>query len=1381
MNIRPKTTRRLLILLGTIAAVVGAASVLIAVQLRRYEKHRLAFRAVAMDAYRHGDYRTAIADFPRYLGKDHIDSEAIFDYAVARSKVPTANLSYLTDARKLFARYLELNPDDTDAQHHLLDIYQQLKYSAESSALIDQLLAKNADDIPALSAQLGEKMRDHRYDLALPIALHLCDLNPLDIQTQVKACELMASAHKPPGEIIGRADQLLKAHPQDPRFELLRGVAARVTGDLDGTRQWLLSAATRPTPGADFTLMLAGAMDRMQMWNQARRMLEQNASAAGVPPQIKAGLVQRLWEAGEYDPALQVLAGLNPNDPAADSNLIGLSALVHFSKDRGRADPDFKADLSALKQRTDDLPAMGWTCLLEAVTDQSPPEALEPARLCQSAMRSDPNNPDVRFYLGLEYLRLGESELALQYLSQTTQMQPEWDAPLNLIARTLLQRGQALAAMQYAQAACERNPQSPADQITFALVSYQRLSPAASAADIRPVLGLIQQLRSVDPSDASLMAAEIDLLARSDQKQDAIDHALAILATSAGQEPAALKMLAEVDQMDHLGLTGPIIEAAARCHPTTPEAALDLVKTNVSCGNIDSAKSLLDAMRLHSAIDWRLARLQGRESAGDTQTVGDWEKLSDAFDRDLTIQQAALRSPAVKADRSLMDRVIDRLKSITGDDAMQWKIARAQWQLGAADNVVNNANAAAASMAEIAPAAPRYALPQIVWADALVKAGDINGAIAHLKLAAQIEPENSAIGMQLAALLQQQGRTHDMKAVLEGLRTTARLNDPQRMEIAQLLSTAGDRAEAIKAITDNQPIHPQHPDRDLLLAELYEQTGRETDAQNIFDNWMRQKNPPLAVVVAAARFEAMSGRIDHARQMLAALPADQKDAISGEFESRFGDPKIAQADFEQVTRQSPGNREVWLMWAGMHLRNRDFAGAFAVAGQGLKSLPGDAALSAMAERSQTLAGLPLDADAQPLLDAISVDPTNESAAATVAALSGSESSSDASDRLGHLADSYPRFLPLQVMVIGRDLKAGLYDPAIERATRLCEIFPTDPLSAQWLAIACSTAGRKELALSAAMEWRNRSLVSPHQADLAIAAAQIALNHPREAAEQVAWYPTEQIAADKDRAMELYARAICMEGRSDDAWNILQPDVVGSADWRRRWLAIVTDTAPDAASGRQQIEQTAALSNSPQDQLSLARAWLGLYQRFGDRSLLSSAAAVIEPLAQRAPADAGALLLLGDVRQKQNDLPTAEIAYRNALKIAPDSAAAKNNLAMILLLRKEDLNSAQSLAMSAVNLAPASSACHSTLGEVDLRTNDLDSARTEFQTALRLEGENVEALTGLGSAQQRSGNTSAAAATLRQVEILMQANHPKLTAIAAEELDQLRRAVHSGAK
>jgi len=276
---------------------------------------------------------------------------------------------------------------------------------------------------------------------------------------------------------------------------------------------------------------------------------------------------------------------------------------------------------------------------------------------------------------------------------------------------------------------------------------------------------------------------------------------------------------------------------------------------------------------------------------------------------------------------------------------------------------------------------------------------------------------------------------------------------------------------------------------------------------------------------------------------------------------------------------------------------------------------------------------------------------------------------DADTRLKAVAEQYPRFLPAATMLIVQDFKAGLYDQAIDLATRASEALPIEPEPARLLAIIYSAAGQWEHALSAAEDWRSRSLDHSHPADIAIASAQIALRQPQRAADQVSWCLQESAPPEMNerenqspnaKALELYARALCMEGRTDEALRALQPWLNQSPIWRHRWLRMVADTSPDLRGASQRIYQIQPLmpANSVEDQLARGEAWYTLATRFDYTEGLEKAKSIVQPLTDVASAPAEAWRLLGSIQQQQNDLPAAEISFATAVNVAPNLPVAK---------------------------------------------------------------------------------------------------------------------------
>src|SRR5207244_2296118 len=145
-------------------------------------------------------------------------------------------------------------------------------------------------------------------------------------------------------------------------------------------------------------------------------------------------------------------------------------------------------------------------------------------------------------------------------------------------------------------------------------------------------------------------------------------------------------------------------------------------------------------------------------------------------------------------------------------------------------------------------------------------------------------------------------------------------------------------------------------------------------------------------------------------------------------------------------------------------------------------------------------------------------------------------------RLRGVADQYPKFLPVQMMLAQRYFSAGRFDDADAIATRAMQAMPTESEPAHVLSVIAAAAGRWDRALAASTEWRKRSLEQPLQAEEQIADAKLHLNDPAGAIEQIKPY-LDRVAVNPDdlpQIVRLHAQALAQQGRVQDAQAMLEP-------------------------------------------------------------------------------------------------------------------------------------------------------------------------------------------------------------------------------------------------
>jgi tetratricopeptide (TPR) repeat protein len=1420
MNLRPKTKRRLLVLLTGAALSIGGAALFVHIQLQRHESVRLQYRTAAMTAFNRGDYPAALDGLSKYLSNnndDVSDAEAIYAYAVARSKLPRPDFSHLTEAKETFKRYLAIKPDDARAQHQLLEIYEQLGYQAETISLADTLLARDAGDVPVLKAKMHTLDAQAKREDALAVAKQVDDLLPTDLDAQITTYRLMRQLKRPVEQIVARADGMLKEHPNDPRFELLRAVAASVVGDSAGTQQWLLSAASRTPPDAAFVRELAGVFDRAGMYDQARAMLEKAAATDTGDPQLLATLVQREWESGQYREALDQLKGVDPNNAKCDSRLIALKALTLYCIDASpprtsspstapaTAPLRAQADLlvATLDARVTDNMAGAWSSLLKAHFANPPLDPRQELKIYQSVIARDHDNAIAAYWLGLDYRQLGESEMALQQWQKAASLAPAWVEPRVVLARLDLATGHLDDAATEAQFAAARSPNLLAVQTTLALVYFAELDPKAADTKIAEMIRFVGDIQTAAPNEPQTLPIYVALLTRANRRDDAANAIRASMSAVPPLPSDALLKLAQVDASAHLGLDKEIGDAAIASAPHSPDTALDAAMTLATTGRaVDGLKLITTAASPGDSPEWQLAIARYREMIGDPGVLAAWTTLSDTNPRTLAIQQAVLDARSAWADPALIDRTIDRLKTLTGDDAIEWRLARARWKLATPDTAGENANAAALMMADVLRATPNNPEPLVIWAQALEKRGDIAGAIDRLRTADTLSHGDPNVAMYLAALLQKRGNLVEARSVLAQVALHPSLNRSGRVQCARMLSMQGQYDDAIAVLRDpTAPADGTDIDRDLLLAQLLQAQGKADEAAKLYDGVLKSPLAADGAVRAVAWFHASQGNTAAAQTALdrlntMKLAPGAKELTLAAFDEQFRDADSARAQFQAATIAAPSNPATWAGLAGFDIRHHDFPAAATAADQGLKIVPNDSQLAALSSDARTLttltSGISGDslAELQPLIAALAGNPADPAAVQTLNALAQSQANHDSSDqamaRLRDVADQQPRFLPVQMLLAGRYYAAGRFEDADQIATRAMQTLVTEPEPARVLSTIAAAAGRWDRALTAAYEWRNRTLDHPQAADERIAEAKLHLNDPDGAIKQLEPHLDRAKAAPDamPQIINLYARALAQRGNASDAQALLEPLIKQSPAWRATWLDIGTTTAKDPATATAWIDRAASLidTKTTAEQFRLASAWYNVGQRFVDNASLTKARDLLKPLIDGPAAIPTAQLLYGSIAQLLGDLPGAESAYRAAMKTAgaADLPMLRNNLAYTILLRDGDLGEARQLAESAVAAAPTRSAYQDTLARIYARLGDLQSALTAFQNAVRADATNLEALIGLADAQARTGQRDKAENTLQRVDTLLRSN-PPLADPVRRQLDDLRASMKKPAE
>ena len=1394
MNVNPKTVRRVMVLIAGAALIVGALAGVYIVRQRQIAAKYLGYREAGIAAFAAEDFAAALQHLKPYIGKHRDDRDALFAYAAARSRVEEADARHLPDGIKAFQQLRELEPHSPRVRYALLDLYTKNYRHADAIELADEVLAASPDDVRALRAKALALENLRRLDAAVAVAEHLNEVSPTSLEDHQITYQLYARTNKPAAEVIARAEAMRAKYPDDPRFELLAAIAYGQSGQGEKALGLLRAAAERTPGDPAFVRQLAMMLDRNHMFAESAALLDRAVAKHNGDPRLRAILAQRLWQNGYAKGAADCLTDVDPASAESDSTLLALRALALYHLDQA---DEARRIVDAIARRTNDGKAQAWATALAARFANPQPAPRAQIVQYRAALTRDPDNGIIRYMVGEAYERLGESEPALSAWRMAADLEPSWSKPPEKIARALAATGRTEQAVQQATIAQRRAPHQPSATITYVVVAFKHLGQSNDPARVDELLKHIESVQKAVPNEPETLPIQVALLARKGQRDAAIGVAKGALGAEKPPGVMTLLSLAAISRTERLGLEGQInalIEKSGE--PMTPALALARAGELAASGSAAAGlKFLEDHAAKHAGAGgaaWQLAIAQYREQTRDPKAAEAWLTLGEAHPGDIAVQTGILRSAAsAKGNRPFIERTIDRVRTLTGGEGTLWKIERARWLLGS-DRERDHSDAVN-TLADLVRSSPTLAEPRLLLAAALEKVDNVSGAVKELRVAAEQQPNSAAIATELARLLQAQGKFEDARLYLERVAKQDALDPSIRRHVAAMFAQQGAVERAAQLLQEAAKQRALDPAGLLLLAELQRRQGLTTEADALYQELLSREPVSAEAIESSADFYASQGKLDEARKIVARLDGavaarpGVRELVRARFAERHETPDAATAAYAAATTAAPTEATTWRERVGYLMRTARANEAAAVADEALKALPGNASLQSLkayaAASANIASGQP---DLQPLIDDLSKDPANARSLATAQLLqeeaAGRLNKTDAAARFRQLAERFPRHKPLQLEAVRRSIAAGDDARAAEFALRTMQSFPGDADVARLATNVFRQARQWKQMEAAARDWRSRSLDRPAEADVAIAEAQLAQHNAAGAAAQLAPHAARASASPESNSPLLitYARALAAAGREQEARALLEPLLPASPRWRSAWMSIAGGDVNDAAVATRWLEHVAprVMTDSPAERVALARAWVGVGERFAQLAAYEAARKVLAPIAEQPDASPDVLNLFAAVLQAGGDGAGAETNYRKVLATRPDEPTALNNLAYLLLTGAgangdpAKLQEAVSLAGKAVALGPGVASYHDTLARVRFRAGDRDGALKAFDRALELEPDLVDAMIGKATAHTAMGNAAGAREMLQRIDQTLP-RRPNLSAELKRELDLAR--------
>lgn len=1413
MHFRPKTIRRVLILGVLLLAIGGVAFAAWAANARQSAARIARARENAMAAYAKGDYAGALPHFSTYLtesktadqGPEAADAEALLAYGKSRQAVPLPRAGHIRESINIFERYLELRPGDREAQHQLLALYPEVKYNEEALKWAAIVLAEDPADTHALLAKAKALANQRKFRESLDVAEQLVVLRPLDLTAHRWVQAMLFRLNTPGEQIVARFDKLLRAHPDEARFELLLARAHHLANQPDEAAKLLKSAAGRKTIDPELATELAAMLEHREyrMFRESNAVLERlatdDADASHVRP-----LVRRLWQGGRYREVLKRTESQDLSSPAADTDLLAFRALALYDLNRPA---DSAAVVDALAARTDDMAAGAWAAALRARADENL-APLERVKQYNAALDRTPDNEVIHFLLGEAYVGLGETELAVREWVVAAYQAPSWAAPTAAIARTLAMTGRSAEALSMAREALKRAPGALSTATGYVVALFADLQQNPDPAARKKLLDHVTKVQARFPREPETLHIHAALLSRTGDRVKAESVLRSALDAKNPASRDTLLQLAAVSFTERLGLEQEVLDFAARMHGLTPAVAVRQALLLSQAGKPQDGRKLLEAAQARDKKSdptlWAVALLQYRESTGDPTVLADWVKLGDANPDNMRVQHAILQAPARVNDKEFWINTIERLTKLTGEDAVMPRVERARWLLSGdrgekdAEKDTTAAISLLRAVGGVATSRPEIhrLLGLAFEKNAAQKTGSkrdglLQEAAAELEKAFEARDADPAVATDLTRVYRAMGRSSDADRVMSRVAgRAADLGLEGRIKTARTLVAQGQIRMAVgvlELIEDGQD-----PTRDAMLCGLYRRTGANDKAAALYRKAADNQRAEPALLAEGADFFARAGKFAEAERLLDKLRSMDvggpgRTLLLARYAERHQTPEKALAGFEAAVAADPAHPAAWQGLVGFYLRRLRFADAVAAADRGLTSIPDDPDLRSLRTRAVAMLGYQNDPNIETLADQLSEDPQSAAIADMLRILGEAKRTGEPLEqtlpKLRELADRNPQLLRLQMYVAQAHARLKQYDEAERVAARAVQRAPNEPDPARLLtAVYAARPGDAKWpkVLDAARRWRQCSTDNPLPADITIAQTLLEMGQASDAAEQLGPYVAAPLKPDANPAVVgLCARALIRSGREQKAADLLTPLAKANPAWRKLWLELGQTSYDNANEAIRWVERVAPLlSDDAAERAALGEAWVAIGVRFSSEAALAKAKLIIEPLTKEPEAGAEAWRVLSMLSEATGDMGQAVSAYRELLKTQPDSPDLQNNLAYALLAlgRERDLAEARELAEQAVKKTPKNSTYLDTLARVYRTAGDLPAAEQTFRQALEAEQNSLDALIGLADLHARAGQLDKARELLKRINRVLRGGEMKLSAALQRELEGVRDSI-----
>ena len=892
-----------------------------AVALRRWQKANSAKQGLVLGnkAYDEQNWEEAVKELGMYLVLRQDDVQILFKYADAQMHIRPCKSNNIQQAIAAYRAVLRVEDTHQEASEQLTEIYLMIGMPVDAELIARRQLEQVQD--PNLSRMLAIALAQQRkFNEAANELKTICAEQP----DQILAYETLGQIiEQHPEEFSEQAsdcfDEAVKNNPSSALAYLIRASFHQRNKAKSQALDDIKIAEQQDLSDTSVRLRLARELINLNMLDEAEQHL---AAIHKILPTN-----QDLWQIWA-----QLALRSQSKEKMQNTAENGLKELSSQSWDfmplatelfirSGQLD---RASDCIAQLRQKEIPT-AIISFLEGLMAAEKGNLNEAVKYWQQSVESGNKTPQIRLTLASALISLGNRQSALRQIHTLLTERPDSSNGHLILAKMSAQTENWLEAEKHAARAMELEPGNSEPALLYLRTRIQRAGESSIIERNRIMEEIEKQLSKLNETNPGNL--EVGFLQFQLKLQQAnFIEAQQIISRLKQEHPSEIAeiLLAETELLTVQDKTSEAISKLNQAIKENPDAPKQVKSLAILLYRQD------DRTRCEEVVKNAIERIDKPEVQRElglllVQFYNRWSQTEKAYDllinlsqklpNDILIKRQLLTYEQVINNPEKARQIVDRIKSLEGENGWQWRYEQAKL-LYLDDDFKNYYPKIISLTQENILANPDDQSSRMLLARAYDKAGELQLAIATYRDALSRSPDNLRIMTPTIAALYK-AKEYEQAEELLNRASRVKIQNPQLQKL-QLHSfiRRGELDSASDILQDLLNSDPNNQNASLSLALLKMQQKKYEESEDILAQLKTQNPESLAVIATQIQLYLRQNKPEEAleicREMINNFNNASAYILSARTYATIGQLDEALQELERAISIEPDNVEVWV-------------------------------------------------------------------------------------------------------------------------------------------------------------------------------------------------------------------------------------------------------------------------------------------------------------------------------------------------------------------------------------------------------------------------------------------------------------------------------------